>query len=148
MDILQYSLLGRLLLVWDSSSGWICVGLIGALVGVFAVMVDIGVSWLSSLKEGVCRDQLWFNQEQCCWSYNMTVFSPLYGLPSSSAFGGLTPATTAANSTTINSTMASNATTKELIHPHIAGSGAQAAFGFYSCEQVCFPFLFSCELLL
>ncbi|KAL5970203.1 H Cl exchange transporter 4 [Taenia solium] len=135
----KYSLLGRLLLVWDSSSDWICVGLIGALVGVFAVMVDIGVSWLSSLKEGVCRDQLWFNQEQCCWSYNMTVFSPLYGLPPSTAFSGLTSVATVANSTTaittVNSTMASNATTKELIYPHIAGSGAQAAFGFYSCEQ-------------
>ncbi|KAH9284226.1 H(+)/Cl(-) exchange transporter 4 [Echinococcus granulosus] len=136
----KYSLLGRLLLVWDSSSGWICVGLIGALVGLFAVMVDIGVSWLSSLREGVCRDQLWLNQEQCCWSYNMTVFSPLYGLSSPSAVSHSTTAATTANSTateitSVSLTMTSNATTKELIYPRIAGSGAQAAFGFYSCEQ-------------
>ncbi|EUB62026.1 H(+)/Cl(-) exchange transporter 4 [Echinococcus granulosus] len=146
----KYSLLGRLLLVWDSSSGWICVGLIGALVGLFAVMVDIGVSWLSSLREGVCRDQLWLNQEQCCWSYNMTVFSPLYGLSSPSAVSHSTTAATTANSTateitSVSLTMTSNATTKELIYPRIAGSGAQAAFGFYSCEQInpiqCLPIL-------
>ncbi|KAM3187722.1 hypothetical protein ACTXT7_001764 [Hymenolepis weldensis] len=147
----KYSFLGQLLLIWDSSSGWICVGLIGALIGIFAVMVDIGVSWLSSLKEGVCRDRFWLNQEQCCWSYNMTVFSPLYGsLPS---FDSASSSPLPANSTTpltmvnvslaansslpaasnLTSTMASNTTT--IIHPHIAGSGAQAAFGFYSCEQ-------------
>ncbi|VDN96011.1 unnamed protein product [Rodentolepis nana] len=146
----KYSFLGQLLLIWDSSSGWICVGLIGALIGIFAVMVDIGVSWLSSLKEGVCRDQFWLNQEQCCWSFNMTVFSPLYGSFSSTNSTSPLPITNstppppplmvtdsiAANSSLsslANLTMSSNTTT--IIHPHIAGSGAQAAFGFYSCEQ-------------
>lgn len=114
-------------------------GLIGALVGIFAVIVDIGVSWLSSMKEGVCRDQLWFNQEQCCWSYNMTVFLPLYDLSRSplanATLRNITEISLAVpNSTNLNSTTTAN--TMELIHPHIAGSGAQSAFGFYSCEQV------------
>ncbi|KAM7535893.1 hypothetical protein Aperf_G00000093567 [Anoplocephala perfoliata] len=136
----KYSLLGQLFLIWDSSSGWICVGLIGALIGVFAVIVDIGVSWLSSLKEGVCRDRFWLNQEQCCWSYNMTVFSPLYGL-NSSFTAGLAATSPKVVGSLVNSsltdtnvtTVVSNTTT--IMHPHIAGSGAQSAFGFYSCEQ-------------
>nr|CDS26276.2 H(+):Cl() exchange transporter 4 [Hymenolepis microstoma] len=144
----KYSFLGQLLLIWDSSSGWICVGLIGALIGIFAVMIDIGVSWLSSLKEGICRDQFWLNQEQCCWSFNMTVFSPLYGSFSSINSTSPLPTTSStpplmvtdpftANSSfsrAANLTTASSNTTM-IIHPHIAGSGAQAAFGFYSCEQ-------------
>lgn len=104
-------------------------------------MVDIGVSWLSSLKEGVCRDQFWLNQEQCCWSYNMTVFSPLYGLNSSSAASdAISPkvvgllVNSSLNEPDNLTSVSSNTTT--IMHPHIAGSGAQSAFGFYSCEQV------------
>ena len=29
---------------------------------------------MSDLKEGVCLDAFWFNEEQCCWSGNSTTF--------------------------------------------------------------------------
>uniref|UniRef100_A0A5K3EIV6 Chloride channel protein n=1 Tax=Mesocestoides corti TaxID=53468 RepID=A0A5K3EIV6_MESCO len=118
----KFSLLGRFLLLWDSSSGWICVGLIGALVGFFAVMIDIGVSWLSNLKEGVCGEQLWFSREQCCWSYNMTVFSPLFGNVNSSSSSSLP-------------SPEFNQSSTQLVYPHEFGSGAQSAYGYYSCDQ-------------
>lgn len=40
--------------------------------GVLAGVIDIGASWLSDIKEGVCRDAFWLNKEQCCWSSNDT----------------------------------------------------------------------------
>ena len=41
-------------------------------VGAVAGVIDIGASWLSDVKEGVCRDAFWLNKEQCCWSANDT----------------------------------------------------------------------------
>lgn len=111
-------------MLWDSSSGWLCVGLIGTLVGIFAILIDIGVSWLSTVKEGVCGDQLWFNREQCCWSYNLTVVSPLYGIGKMHV---------ADNDTAFQNT---SANTLELMDPRVFGSGAQGAFGYYSCDLV------------
>ena len=40
--------------------------------GVFAAIIDIGATWMSDLKEGICLDKFWFNAEQCCWSANDT----------------------------------------------------------------------------
>ena len=40
--------------------------------GAVAGVIDIGASWLSDVKEGVCRDAFWLNKEQCCWSANDT----------------------------------------------------------------------------
>lgn len=40
--------------------------------GVVAGVIDIGASWLSDIKEGVCKDAFWLNKEQCCWSSNDT----------------------------------------------------------------------------
>ncbi len=42
--------------------------------GVFAAIIDIGATWMSDLKEGICLDAFWFNREQCCWSNNNTSF--------------------------------------------------------------------------
>ena len=42
------------------------------LTGALAGIVDIGTSWLSDVKEGVCKDAFWLNKEQCCWSANDT----------------------------------------------------------------------------
>ncbi|KAK6975803.1 H(+)/Cl(-) exchange transporter 3-like isoform X1, partial [Biomphalaria glabrata] len=52
----------------DAWSGWVCVLLVGLAAGTCAGIVDIGTSWMSDLKEGVCLDAFWFNREQCCWS--------------------------------------------------------------------------------
>ena len=40
----------------------------------FAAIIDIGATWMSDLKEGICLDAFWFNREQCCWSNNSTSF--------------------------------------------------------------------------
>lgn len=50
------------------------------MVGIFfsgscAGVIDIGATWMSDLKEGVCLEAFWFNQEQCCWSGNSTTFN-------------------------------------------------------------------------
>ena len=42
------------------------------LTGGVAGVIDIGASWLSDVKEGICRDAFWLNKEQCCWSANDT----------------------------------------------------------------------------
>ena len=40
----------------------------------FAAIIDIGATWMSDLKEGICIEAFWFNREQCCWSANDTTF--------------------------------------------------------------------------
>lgn len=42
--------------------------------GVCAGVIDIGTSWMSDIKEGICRDAFWLNREQCCWSANDSTF--------------------------------------------------------------------------
>jgi len=42
--------------------------------GVCAAVVDIGATWMSDLKEGVCLDAFWLNREHCCWAANDTTF--------------------------------------------------------------------------
>ncbi|KAH8860859.1 H(+)/Cl(-) exchange transporter 5 [Schistosoma japonicum] len=59
---------GSIKACWDSASGWFCVLCVGLLTGFIACIVDIGCTWMSDLKEGVCLDAFWFNREQCCWS--------------------------------------------------------------------------------
>ncbi|WAQ98462.1 CLCN3-like protein [Mya arenaria] len=56
----------------DAWSGWMCVLLVGLATGSLAGIIDIGASWLSDIKEGICRDAFWLNKEQCCWSANDT----------------------------------------------------------------------------
>lgn len=51
----------------DAWSGWVCVLLVGCAAGVFAALIDIGASWMSDLKEGICSEAFWLNREQCCW---------------------------------------------------------------------------------
>lgn len=58
----------------DAWSGWMCVLLVGVAAGSLAGVIDIGASWLSDIKEGICRDAFWLNREQCCWSANDTTF--------------------------------------------------------------------------
>ncbi|XP_066588121.1 uncharacterized protein [Prorops nasuta] len=58
----------------DAWSGWLCVLLVGLFTGVAAGVIDIGASWMSDLKFGICPQMFWLNKEQCCWSYNETTF--------------------------------------------------------------------------
>ncbi|XP_048488458.1 H(+)/Cl(-) exchange transporter 5 isoform X3 [Plutella xylostella] len=57
----------------DAWSGWVCVLLVGVCTGVVAGVIDIGASWMTDLKFGICPQAFWFNREQCCWS-NETTF--------------------------------------------------------------------------
>jgi chloride channel 3/4/5 len=58
----------------DAWSGWVCVLLVGCAAGVCAAIVDIGATWMSDLKEGVCLEAFWLNREHCCWAANDTTF--------------------------------------------------------------------------
>ncbi|XP_057660281.1 H(+)/Cl(-) exchange transporter 5 [Diorhabda carinulata] len=60
--------------VHDAWSGWLCVLLVGLFTGAIAGVIDIGASWMTDLKFGICPQAFWLNQEQCCWSSNETSF--------------------------------------------------------------------------
>ncbi|KAA0196732.1 Chloride channel protein, partial [Fasciolopsis buskii] len=64
--------LGGLRAYWDSGSGWFCMLAVGVITGIIACIIDIGSTWMSDLKEGVCLEAFWFNRDQCCWSSNQT----------------------------------------------------------------------------
>ena len=57
----------------DAWSGWVCVLLVGLTSGVMAGVIDIGASWLTDLKFGICPSAFYLNMEQCCWSSNETI---------------------------------------------------------------------------
>ncbi|XP_060519673.1 H(+)/Cl(-) exchange transporter 5 isoform X2 [Cylas formicarius] len=57
----------------DAWSGWLCVLLVGLCTGAVAGVIDIGASWMTDLKFGICPQAFWLNREQCCWS-NETSF--------------------------------------------------------------------------
>jgi len=52
----------------DAWSGWLCVFLVGLAAGTVASVVDIGTTWMTDLKYGICPDAFWLDREQCCWS--------------------------------------------------------------------------------
>ena len=54
----------------DAWAGWLVVFLVGLAAGLCAGIIDIGATWMTDLKLGVCPENLWFNQESCCWSDN------------------------------------------------------------------------------
>lgn len=58
----------------DAWSGWVCVLLVGLASGAVAGFIDIGASWMTDLKLGICPEAFWLNREQCCWSSNETTF--------------------------------------------------------------------------
>lgn len=58
----------------DAWSGWLCVLLVGLFTGAVAGVIDIGASWMTDLKFGICPQAFWLNREQCCWSSNETSF--------------------------------------------------------------------------
>lgn len=58
----------------DAWSGWVCVLLVGIFSGCVAGVIDIGASWMTDLKLGICPQAFWLNREQCCWSSNETSF--------------------------------------------------------------------------
>lgn len=52
----------------DAWGGWLVVFLVGLAAGLSAGVIDIGASWMSDLKLGVCPANFWFGKESCCWS--------------------------------------------------------------------------------
>ena len=40
----------------------------GVAVGAVASFIDIGTTWMTDLKYGICPEAFWFDEEQCCWS--------------------------------------------------------------------------------
>ena len=44
------------------------------LLGIVAGVIDIGTSWMSDLRFGICPEAFFFNKEQCCWSSNETFY--------------------------------------------------------------------------
>lgn len=48
--------------------------LVGLVTGCVAGVIDIGSSWMTDLKFGICPQAFWLNREQCCWSSNETTF--------------------------------------------------------------------------
>lgn len=94
----EESILSALKAAHDAWSGWVCVLLgkepllklqpssqqslsnivnitVGVVVGAVASFIDIGTTWMTDLKYGICPDAFWFDREQCCWSSNQTSFS-------------------------------------------------------------------------
>ncbi|PIK48248.1 putative H(+)/Cl(-) exchange transporter 3 [Apostichopus japonicus] len=57
-----------------SGAGWIVISLVGLATGLCAGIIDIGASWLSDVKLGICANAFWLNQEECCWFQNNTAF--------------------------------------------------------------------------
>ena len=57
----------------DAWSGWLCVLLVGLCSGLMAGIIDIGATWLTDIKFGICPSAFYLNREQCCWSSNETV---------------------------------------------------------------------------
>ena len=47
--------------------------MVGLMSGVMAGVIDIGATWLTDLKFGICPTAFYLNMEQCCWSSNETV---------------------------------------------------------------------------
>lgn len=70
----QNSILDTIKGAHDAWSGWLCVLLVGLVTGTVAGIIDIGSSWMSDLKFGICPEAFWLNMEQCCWSSNETSF--------------------------------------------------------------------------
>lgn len=50
----------------DAASGMICLVLVGVMCGCIASVIDLGATWLSNLKDGICADGFWHSRESCC----------------------------------------------------------------------------------
>ncbi|XP_013388633.2 H(+)/Cl(-) exchange transporter 3 isoform X1 [Lingula anatina] len=66
----QEGFLDKIKGAYDAGSGWLCVFLVGIAAGTFAGIIDIGTTWMSDLRNGICLEEFWFNREQCCWAAN------------------------------------------------------------------------------
>lgn len=70
----------QIMALHDSWSGWICVLLVGLSSGLLAAVVDIGVNWITHIKDGICVNAFWLNKPQCCWASKNVTYDN-YGLP-------------------------------------------------------------------
>lgn len=61
----MHKIVNRLQGAHDAWSGWVCVLLVGLASGCVAGVIDIGASWMTDLKLGICPQAFWLNREQC-----------------------------------------------------------------------------------
>ena len=62
---------GSTIAAWEAHLGPCYPWLIAC--GVMAGVIDIGATWLTDLKFGICPSAFYLNMEQYCWSSNETV---------------------------------------------------------------------------
>ncbi|KAI0985031.1 hypothetical protein GJ496_010668 [Pomphorhynchus laevis] len=65
---------GNLMYAIDIASGWVLVFLVGISAGLLASFVDVGTTWITDLRYGICPDAFWLNKEHCCWSSSNITF--------------------------------------------------------------------------
>ena len=53
-----------------------CVLLIAVNIGIIAAIVDIGATWMTHIKTGLCLPAFYLPREQCCVSTLTTVSLP------------------------------------------------------------------------
>ncbi|XP_047126232.1 H(+)/Cl(-) exchange transporter 5 isoform X1 [Hydra vulgaris] len=53
---------------YDALSGWLIVFIVGVTTGLFGSIIVITSEWVTDLKEGVCKSQILFNKQTCCWN--------------------------------------------------------------------------------
>ena len=51
---------------YDNIQSWLALTIVGALMGLFAAIIDIGSMWALDLKFGVCSRGFWINRSLCC----------------------------------------------------------------------------------
>lgn len=66
---------GKLNTYWEAGQGWILITVIGILIGLTSSWIEVASSWLSDIKQGVCRlpgpdgsiTGWYLNRRFCCW---------------------------------------------------------------------------------
>jgi chloride channel 3/4/5 len=52
--------------MFSASQGWLAAVISGILMGLMAVMIEIGTVFVSTIRVGVCSGYFWLNRELCC----------------------------------------------------------------------------------
>uniref|UniRef100_A0A914VQ98 Chloride channel protein n=1 Tax=Plectus sambesii TaxID=2011161 RepID=A0A914VQ98_9BILA len=60
--------------LWGTNSGWICVFMVGLSIGALGGLITLGTRYMSDLKNGVCLDRFWLDQQLCCRWQNDTLY--------------------------------------------------------------------------
>ncbi|EPZ35964.1 hypothetical protein ROZALSC1DRAFT_26503 [Rozella allomycis CSF55] len=57
---------GKLLAIYDSSESWMITIIVGLAVALITTCISISIEWLSSIKNGFCRNGFHLNKKFCC----------------------------------------------------------------------------------